>query len=135
MTIRRSTFRGGFTITEMMVALVLFAVAAVAIGQLTLVARLSYRQLWELQTAGEAIANIAEEVNVLPWEELTDQRLARLKLPDEVLQQLPEAELHAAVKDVEGQPAGKQITLELSRGEHLPGQRLTFWRFHPEESP
>jgi prepilin-type N-terminal cleavage/methylation domain-containing protein len=127
--------RAAFTLAEMVVALALFGVAAVAVGQLTILARKSQQSSWEEHVAGEALANLAEEVSVLPWEELSAEGLEKLELSEDVRNQLPTAELHVSVDDVAGDIVGKQIALELSFGEHAPRRQLTVWRFSAEGKP
>jgi hypothetical protein len=128
------TYRPAFTVTEMVVALALFTVATVAIAQLAMFTKAGSRVLWEQQAAGETLANVAEEVNVLPWEELTEERLAKLQLDEATQKMLPEAKVWAKVSDLEGTPLGKLIELELTRDERTLG-RLSVWRFQAEAAP
>lgn len=131
----QASSRSGFTLVEMGVALFLFSVAFVAVVQLTLCVRHSQRKLWDQQVASESLANLAEEVRALPWDDLKAEKLTEMSLSDMEKEQLPEAKLSVTVNELNEPIAGKQIRLEISQGKELPSEYLTVWRFRTEESP
>jgi hypothetical protein len=127
--------RPGFTIIEASIALVLLVAAAALLLQFTLTATAVQRQTWRRQLLGESLANLAEELHALPWDELTAEKISARELPAEVRDEFPQAKLQAIVRELEGPIAGRQIDLAILPNDNEPPQRLTLWRFRAGGQP
>lgn len=77
--------------------------------------------------------NLLDEVTGHPWNELTSLQLEQIQLPASAAAALPDARLKLSMRQPEGDPTAKQITLSIDwQGRH--GQRegpvrLTAWMF------
>jgi len=87
----------------------------------------SDRRIWALTEA----QNTLERVSALPWESLDETGLAPLKLDEATAARLPEGRLNVAVKQVEGPPPAKRVTVTLlwknRAGADEAPVRLTTW--------
>ena len=133
------TNRRGMTLLEVSVALLVLTVAMVALVQLISLSVRQRRMDDQRSLALQELANEAERLAVLPWSELTAERLGSWQPPAEVSAQLPAAKCQVAVQDEAGPPAARRIDLSLgwinSVGESVTPVELTFWRYSPEAMP
>jgi hypothetical protein len=85
------------------------------------------RRVWALTEA----QNTLERVRGLSWESLDEQKLTSLKLDEATAARLPSGRLNVAVKEVEGPPAAKRVTVTLlwktHGGTDESPVRLTTW--------
>ena len=94
------TARRGFTLFEIMIALVLLGVLlAVALKTLGWVAA-EHRAAERRQFALHTLANLLERAAATPFETLNDKTLAVWTLPDAAARVLPDAELTSRVEAV-----------------------------------
>lgn len=126
--------RDGFTLFELTVAAVLLAaVMLTAIPTLAWVVRV--RQAAERQQAAVlGVGNLMERLTALPWEELTDERVAEFQLPESLARQLPEHSLRIFVNTPADDPDAKHIQIELRWQEtasrtQSPPIRLSAWAY------
>lgn len=124
--------RAAFTLFELAISAILLAAVMVsAIPALSWIVRV--RQSAERrQAATLEVGNLMEQVAALPWEEITAERLAAVRLTEPVSQHLPAAELKVTVSIVETDPDAKRVFIELrwheSRAESAPTSiRLAAW--------
>jgi prepilin-type N-terminal cleavage/methylation domain-containing protein len=128
--------RRGMTLLEVGVALVILATAMVALVQLLSLSARQRRVDDQRSLALLELANHAEELAVIPWNELTPENLAKWQPPAELVALLPSARCHAEVHEEEGPPAARRIGLQIvwtnAVGEEVAPVELTLWRHAPE---
>jgi len=116
------------TVTSLLLA-VLFAVSMRMVGA-TAARR---RAAEDRRAAMREAANVMERLAVRPWNELTPEAVADLRLSNEAANALRGATLKIDVTDQPGEPQGKRIVVEVhwrdSAGKSLPPRRLTAWRY------
>jgi type II secretory pathway pseudopilin PulG len=66
------------------------------------------------QAAAFAVGNLMERVTALAFDDLTDERLAAIALPESIAKQLPEAALKIMVQSHPESPDARRISIELS---------------------
>jgi len=127
------------TLLEVSVALLVLTVAMVALVQLISLSARQRRMDDQRSIALQELANEAELLAVLPWSELTAERLASWRPSEELSAKLPGAKCQAAVQDEAGPPLARRIELSIgwinSVGESMAPVELTFWRYAPEAAP
>ncbi|MBU4273499.1 MAG: hypothetical protein KKA28_16690 [Planctomycetes bacterium] len=80
-------------------------------------------------------ANLMERVADRPWDELTPEAVAAVRLPDNIRERLPGAELKIEVSDSppERKPPSKRIAVSIRwrdrAGRMLPPVSIATWRF------
>lgn len=126
--------RRGFTMLEMIVAAALLGtLLVVSLNMLGAAAdwrRAADRRQLALFEAG----NIMERIAARPWDQLTDEALADVRLPERIGRRLPGAELKIEVTDSPPteKPASKRIAVSIRwrdrAGTLLPPVGLTTWR-------
>lgn len=81
------------------------------------------------------VANVMERIASLPWDELTPEAAADVRLPDNIRRRLTGAELKIEVSDSppERKPSSKRITVSIRwrdrAGRMLPPVGITTWRY------
>lgn len=123
--------RSGALLLELVVSgLVLGIVLSTAIPMLGWVAR--ERKLNQQREAAILEAgNLMEEIALMPWDELSSERLSQRSLSPGLLKHIPDAQLTAKVDLDPAEPRMKRVHLEL-RWETAPGKaappvKLTGW--------
>ena len=129
----KTRFRGGATLIEVTVALVVLAAAMLALAQMvTLVAR--QRRLTEARRmALQEVANQAERIAVLPWDDAAPDKLTAWEPSTELLAGIPAAQCAIEVTDEPGPPAARRVRLEVrwndAAGQPVAPAELTLWKF------
>ena len=123
--------RRGFTLLEVTVAGVLLGtVMAVTVPTLGWIVQ-QRRASLQRQEAIAEVANIMERITIRPWEQITTENVATLKLADETERQLPGAKLRVTVDAKPTTPDAKRIAIELAwrnrAGRSNAPVRLTAW--------
>ena len=131
--------RRGFSTFELTIAALLLGVVFASLGPVLTAIRRQRRLADDRQQASLVLANIAEQLSLIPYPELTAESLGQWPLPDEVAAALPQAKLSSELIE-EPDPTGKRVTLSLSWPEDgaRPANplRLVFWRYPaPGRSP
>lgn len=123
--------RRGFTLLEVSVSgamlVVLMVVTVQVLGWVAVERRAADRR----QVAALEAANVMERLASQPWEDLTAERTAEMKLSTQARDVLPEGELKLEIQNESGQPEARRILIEV----HWKGQasqpvapvRLTSW--------
>lgn len=114
--------RSGVMLMELVAGAVLLVVAIGLVVQVLAGQAAAERSMQRKLFANEILSNLMEEQAVLPWNEVTPQSIALLKLPSEADQLLPGAQLSGTVVPAERTLPEKKLTLELSWQE-TGGQR------------
>jgi hypothetical protein len=131
----RRVARGGFSVVEMSVALVVLAAAMLALVQTVAVVG-RQRQLAErMALATQETGNLMERLHTWAWDDLTPERAAALRLSDACRDRLPDPQLKVSVEPAGEVPRGKQVHIELDWRESHGGRSLTIrrtaWRYEP----
>jgi type II secretory pathway pseudopilin PulG len=129
----KTRVRGGATLIEVTVALVVLAAAMLALAQMvTLVAR--QRRLTEARRmALQEVANQAERVAVMAWDEAAPDKLTAWEPSTDLLAGIPAAQCAIEVTDEPGPPTARRVRLEVrwtdAAGHPLKPAGLTLWKF------
>jgi len=127
--------RDAFTLVELAVTTALLAVLLSFITQSMAAVERHVRRTDERAELLRAVENLMEEVTLADWDEIDDERIAALVLPEHVRSRWPSAQLTGEVVDEAEPVAGKRVTLSLRRS---PGPRerpvsLTTWVYQARE--
>jgi len=130
--------QNGFTLMEMLVAVVVTAALAVIAAQL-LVLAVQQRHVSKRRVAAVTeVANLMERVAALDYRDVTAENVKEIRLSAEALRLLPNAELQIDVTKAQGEVPGKRIAIELSwqnrAGQRGAPVRLTAWRYAAAEA-
>jgi prepilin-type N-terminal cleavage/methylation domain-containing protein len=135
----RTTIRRGMTILELLVALFVLTTAMAALVQLLAVTAGQRRLLEQRRVALQEVANQAERVALLNWNETAGDKLISWSPSADLQAVLPLAKCTAAVSDEAGSLAGRRIQLSVAwtnaAGQAVDPITLTVWRFAPEAQP
>ncbi len=126
--------RRGLSIVEVTMALLILSVAVAGLLKILTVAASQRRATENRRLALEEIANQAEQIALLPWEELTAEKLAARQPSADLLAAARSAQLTLTASEDAGPPAAKRIRIAVSwttpTGESAEPVQLTIWR-HP----
>ena len=127
----------GFSLVEVIAAsAVLAACFLLATQMMNAVAR-QRRSTAQREVALAEAGNQMERLTLRPWDELTAEALAEVKLSELATEQLPGGELKLAVSTTAGEPAGKRLQLEIryrmENGQFIAPVRLVSWIYRPSK--
>ena len=132
-----SSRRSGFTLTEVTLALVIAATAAGGLAQLLFIAAGQRRATEQRRLAVQEVANVAERIAALSWDQLTDDWLAAQAPSAELLSAIPQAKVRYGMTAEAGPPAARRIRLEVTwqntTGQPVDPAGLTVWKYSPPE--
>jgi hypothetical protein len=132
--------RKGVTLTESLVALATAGAAAMLLAQFLFVAAKQRRADEQRRLALTEVANRLEQAAVLPWDDLTSQRLEQAPLSEAARAALPSARLTAQITDETAEVPCRRIRVEVSwadtAGRPVTPVGISSWRFAaPGEQP
>ncbi|HTU27328.1 MAG TPA: type II secretion system protein [Pirellulales bacterium] len=140
-TARRQSLgcRRGTTLIEVSASIVIVAaMASLVAGALTARAR-QQRAADSRELAVAEASNLMEQFTVLPWTELTDERLAPLMLSDKFRESIPGAILDVSVVADGERPDVKRIRVRIDypgpNGRAIRPVTLTSWVYRLEPPP
>jgi type II secretion system protein I len=129
----RSRRRRGMTLLEVGVALVIATSAAVAVVELVNVASQQRRTSRQRQVALMEVANQAERISLLAWDESAPDKLTTWKASELLLGEVPTATCKTQVTESTEEPPVRQIELSVSwttaNGQSPAPVRLTIWKY------
>jgi type II secretory pathway pseudopilin PulG len=129
--------RRGMTLVETGVSLVVLMVAMMALAQLVGMAARQRRASQERQLAIQEVANQAERIAVLPYDQVAAEKLTSWEPSAEVSAAIPRIVCRAIVSDEEGSPPARRVQLRVTWtngvGQEVEPVELTVWRFRPEK--
>ena len=135
----RSSIHRAFTLTEMLVSLLVLGAAIAALLQLVGVGGQQRRRLAERRIALQEVANQAEQIALLPWADTAPDKLATWQPSADLAAVLPAATCQIAVTDEAGSPPTRKIRLEVgwanAASQPVDPVMLTVWRVSPEAAP
>jgi len=124
------------TILELTVSLFILTTAMLAIVQLLSATAGQRRTIEQRRIALQAVANEAERVARLSWDEATPDKLTSWEAPAELTAILPSAKCTAEVSDEAGPPKARRICLQVdwtnSVGQPVEPTAVTIWKFARE---
>src|SRR5262245_11918968 len=131
-----NTSRRGMTVLELTISLFVLTTAMLAIVQLFSATAAQRRTLEKRRMALEAVANQAERIARLSWDETAPDRLTAWEAPAELLAVLPGAKCTADVSEETGAPKARRIRLQVSwtdsMGQPVEPAAVTIWKFTRE---
>jgi hypothetical protein len=88
----------------------------------------------ERRTAAlQTVQAVAEQLQNMPWDELTSSAGDSIEIPDSIARHLPGAELDITVSEESEPVAARRVTVEIQwngpRGQPVAPIRLTAWAF------
>jgi hypothetical protein len=134
-----TTSRRGIALLETVIASGLLVVL-VAVSLRMLSTTSAQRRAVEKRSIALAeAANVAEQISMLPWEEITTEGLGEVQLSPAASQSLPKGELKLAVEASTSGPPGLRVSIEIiwrqSSGRLESPVRLSFWTYAPSGGP
>jgi hypothetical protein len=124
------------TVFELLVALFVMTTALVALVQLLAVTAGQRRLLEQRRIALQEVANQAERMASVPWDEITAEKLASWEPSANLQAALPQAKCTAEILDEDGPPAARRIRLSVTwpnaAGQMVDPVSLATWRFATE---
>lgn len=127
--------RHGSMLLEVSLAAVLLTVAMVAVAQLLVVAARQRDHTRLRAVATREVANVAEQVMALPWDETTAEQFSGAVLHPTSQALLPDARLEVEVTDVMDPRRAKRVRVSLiyrnTAGVLVEPVALTAWKFAP----
>lgn len=131
--------RRGLSLFELTVALFVLTTAMTAIVQLLGVAATQRRTIEQRRAALAEVANQAERIALLPWDEVAPDKLLSWDLADDSRKVLPRGVATVEVQE-ESEPLSARRIRLLVRSPNPAGQMidladLTVWKFAPRGEP
>src|SRR5688572_27806204 len=108
-----STPRRGMTVLELTVALFILTTAMVAIVQVVATTATQRRAIEQRRIALQEIANQAERVALLPWDDTAAEKLTTWQPSSDLSAVLPRATCSVQVANETGPPSSRRIRLQL----------------------
>ncbi len=135
---KRSRTRGGFTLLEISVSIVILGAMASLIAQALLWRAAQQRSIQWRELAVVEAGNLMERAAALDANDLSQANLEALPVPAGLLSHKPPAAIHWRLEPVADEPAARRINLEIQ----LPGKAgadgrsvcLTGWKYGAMES-
>ena len=131
--------RRGMTLIELTISLVILGAAMAALVQLVALAARQRRNMAVERTCVQEVANQAERIALLPWEDTAADKLTTWQPSEDLAAVLPAAQCSSTVTDEATAPPARRIRLEVawtsSAGLPVEPVSLTVWRFAPELQP
>jgi prepilin-type N-terminal cleavage/methylation domain-containing protein len=138
-TKQRSNRRRGMTLLEVGVALVILAAAMATLVQLVGVSTRQRRANDQRSAALQEIANEAERLATIPWNDLAPEELTTWQPSAVLTSVLPAAECRVTVTEESGPPHARRLELRVAWknavGDQVAPVELTLWRYAPEDQP
>ena len=129
--------RRGISVLEATTALLILTFAVGGLLQILTVSAAQRRASEQRRLALQEVANQAERIALLTWDETTQERLGQLKPGTELAAAAPSATLNAKLTADDGSPAAKRIRIEISwltpAGQSVEPVALTVWKHQPAE--
>lgn len=129
--------RRAISVLEMTLALMVLTVVVASLAQLLTTAAAHRRVSEQRRLAAQEVANQAERIALLTWDEAAADRLAALAPSDALLAAIPAAKLQATASDDAGPPASKRIRIEVhwtdAAGQPVEPVGLTVWKYARKE--
>jgi hypothetical protein len=127
------------TLFELTMALFILTTAITAILQLVAFSANQRRAADERRIALAEVANQAERIALLPWDETAPKTLTNWQPSAELAAALPQAMCRIDVRDEPGPPISRRLRLKVtwtnSAGQEVEPAAVTIWKFAAEGQP
>jgi Tfp pilus assembly protein PilV len=138
--IRPGRLRRGMTLLEAGVAILVMSAAMVAVVELVGALNKERRIRHQRQVAVLELANQAERVTLLNWEDIAPDRFTKWEPSPMLLDAIPNAVCQAQVQeDSDQQPTARRIELSIgwknAAGEAVKPATLTVWKYPDGDGP
>lgn len=134
----RRTQRGGATVAEAIVGLVIAVAVLAAVTQLLALASQQRRVAAQRAAAVREAGNLMEDLMSRPWADVTAEKLAAATLSESCQRSLPGGQLRVDVAAESESAAAKRIGIRIDwlnpAGQRGAPVRLTAWRY-PDQEP
>lgn len=134
---RRLTGRPGLTLVELTIAIAVFSVLLATSMKMIFVASGQLRANERRNVALQAVQAISEQIENMPWEQVTTEAASQVAIPELAAPYLLGAKLTVTVNE-ETDPPAKRVLVEITwngrGGQRSQPVRLTSWVF-PENTP
>ena len=132
--------RRGLTILEVSISLIVLSFAVGGLLQILSLAAAQRRTSEVRRLALLEVANQAEQIALVPWEELTAEKLAARQPSEALRETVPSAKLAVTISDEPGPPSAKRVLLSIQwttpAGDvGVKPVELAIWRHQPEAQP
>ena len=129
----------GIILIEAVVALVVLMVAMATLAQLLSLAAQQRRLTEQRRLALEELANQAERISLIVWDDVTAEKLTTWQPSDKLLAVMPEPTCRASVTSEPGDLGARRIQLTVAWtdqvGQEIGPIDLTIWRFDDSKQP
>jgi hypothetical protein len=134
---RRRRDRGGLSVLEATAALLIVGFAITGLAQMLSLSAAQRRTSESRRLAQEEIANQAERIALLAWNETTAEKLQSQEISEGMRAFVPSAKLSLELTEEAGPPLARRIEIAVvwiaAEGEVEP-VRLTVWKHQPAEA-
>ncbi len=121
----------GFSLIEVVAAAAVMGVAMTLAAQLVLSVTDLRRAAREHQIAREEVAGALEQLSVVPWEKLTEERAAQIMASTAAKDSIASGELTVEISPVAGEPESRRLVARFTwrnrRGEPQPPVQAVAW--------
>lgn len=129
--------RRGMTMFELTVALFILTTAMLMIVQLMAATANQRRVVDQRRVALREVANQAERVALLSWEQIAPEELRTWEPSTDLQRALPRARCEAKVTEEPGLPTARRVQLSVTwpdaAGQEVEPATVTLWRFAEEK--
>lgn len=134
---RRRRDRSGLSVLEVTAALLIVAFAMTGLAQMLSLSAAQRRASETRRLAQEEVANQAERIALLAWDETTEERLNAQEVSQGLRSFVPTAKLSLSLTEEAGPPLTRRIDIAVvwmaADGEVEP-VRLSVWKHQPAEA-
>jgi len=102
-----------FTVTEVVVALVILSCCAMCLAKLVLWSHRSQRTAEVRYAATQVAANVLQQAMTVPWEELNEKWAREVKIPGELRQIVPDLSINVSVQALSELDYAKRIVVRV----------------------
>jgi type II secretory pathway pseudopilin PulG len=128
--------RRAVTIVELVISLMILGLAMVSVVQLLATTARQQRVANQRRVALAEVANQAERIALLPWSEITADKLSEWKPSPELAAMLPAAHCTLQISDDSSSPKARQVRIQVDwtngAGQPVDPVAITLWRFAEE---
>jgi prepilin-type N-terminal cleavage/methylation domain-containing protein len=129
---RRLTSRPGLTLVELTIAIAVFSVLLATSMKMIFVTSNQVRANERRNVALQTIQAVSEQIENMPWDQLTAEAASQIATPELAAPYLPGAKLTVVVNE-ETDPPAKRVVVEITwnghGGRRAGPVRLTSWVF------
>ena len=134
---RRRRDCGGLSVLEVTAALLILAFAMTGLAQMLSLSAAQRRASETRRLAQEEVANQAEQVALLAWDETTEARLKAQEISEGLRALVPSAKLSLSLSEEASPPLARRIDIAvgwMAADGAVEPVRLSVWKHQPAEA-